>query len=123
MNGMRLTRAMIFVNNLDRMTDFYRSTIGLKPIEDTRLENYIEFDAGAARFALHAIPAAVRCEPTSPLRLRENAPVKLSFEVDDIAAERKRLESLGVMIIDRPWGSWEAADPEGNIFGIYSSSG
>ena len=118
---MRLIRAVIFVNNLEQMETFYSQTFGLRPIEETRLEDYIEFDAGPARFALHVIPAALRCEPSSPPRLRESNPVKLSFEVDDVTTERKRLESLGVTIIDRPWGSWEAADPEGNIVGVHSS--
>ena len=49
-------------------------------------------------------------------------PVKLSFEVEDVASEVKRLEGLGVTIVRRPWGSHEAIDPEGNIFGIYSAS-
>jgi hypothetical protein len=33
--------------------------------------------------------------------------MKLSFEVDDVASERKRLESLGVSIVQRPWGSYD----------------
>jgi catechol 2,3-dioxygenase-like lactoylglutathione lyase family enzyme len=113
---------MIFVNDLPRMTAFYAGTLGLKPIDETRQEGYVEFEAGPSTFALHAIPEAHRCEISVPPKLREMTAVKLTFEVEDVAAERKRLETLGVTILDRPWGSYDAADPEGNVFGIYSRS-
>jgi catechol 2,3-dioxygenase-like lactoylglutathione lyase family enzyme len=121
MGVMRLNRAMIYVNNLEPMAGFYQDILGLKPIPETRLDTYVEFEAGAATFALHAIPIGLRCELSSPPRPRENTPVKLSFEVDNVAAERKRLEALGVPIIQRPWGACDGVDPEGNVFGIYSS--
>jgi catechol 2,3-dioxygenase-like lactoylglutathione lyase family enzyme len=119
---MRLNRAMIYVKDIDRMAAFYGNTLGLKPIEETRLENWVEFTAGPTTFALHAIPSetADQIEISSPPRPRENNPVKLSFEVDDLASERQRLESLGVTFVQRPCGSHDGMDPEGNIFGIYS---
>ena len=105
------------------MAAFYGDTLGLKPIEETRLESWVEFEAGATTFALHAIPSefADQIEISSPPRPREKNPVKLSFEVDDVASERQRLESLGVPVMQRPWGSCDGMDPEGNIFGIYSA--
>ena len=114
---------MIFVKDLPRMAAFYRDTLGLKAIEETRMENWVEFDTGAARFALHAIPAqiAAQIEIASPPRPRETNPVKLSFEVADVDSERQRLEALGVPIVQRPWGAYDGVDPEGNIFGIWSS--
>lgn len=120
---MRLNRAMIYVKDIDRMAAFYGNTLGLKPIEETRMENWVEFEAGAATFALHAIPSEIAdgIEIASPPQPREMNPVKLSFEVDDAASERQRLESLGVPIVQRPWGSYDGIDPEGNIFGIYSA--
>jgi len=98
------------------------SGIGLKPVEETRMENWVEFEAGAARFSLHSIPSEIadHIRISSPPRPREKNPVKLSFEVDDIASERRRLESLGVTIVQRPWGAYDGIDPEGNVFGIYS---
>jgi catechol 2,3-dioxygenase-like lactoylglutathione lyase family enzyme len=115
---------MLFVKDLHLTTAFYRDTLGLRVIEETRLDNYVEFDAGPSTFALHAIPAHIAAEigPLSPKLPRESCPVKLSFEVENVASERKRLEVLGVTILDRPWGDWELVDPEGNIFGIYSRS-
>ena len=120
---MQLNRAMIFVKDLDRMAAFYTSVLGLKPIEETRLGNWVEFDAGPTRFALHAIPAEIaeRIEIASPPRPRETSSIKLSFEVADVTRERERLESLGVLVIERPWGAYDGVDPEGNVFGIYAA--
>lgn len=121
---MRLNRAMIYVKDLERMAAFYENTLGLKPVEETRLENWVEFEAGNTRFSLHAIPSQIaqQIEISSPPRPREKNPIKLSFEVDDAAAERARLESLGVTIVQRPWGAYDGIDPEGNVFGIYAVS-
>ena len=120
---MRLNRAMIYVKDVNRMAAFYGHTLGLKPIEETRMENWVEFEAGAIKFALHAIPSEIadRIEISAPPRPREKNPVKLSFEVDDAVSERQRLESLGVPIVQRRWGAYDGIDPEGNIFGIYSA--
>jgi catechol 2,3-dioxygenase-like lactoylglutathione lyase family enzyme len=120
---MRLNRAMIYVNDLPRMAAFYGDVLGLKPIEETRMDTWVEFEAGAARFSLHAIPARIaeQIEISSPPRPREKSPVKLSFEVEDVASERRRLESLGVTVVRRPWGAFDGIDPEGNVFGICSA--
>ena len=119
---MRLNQAMIYVKDLNRMAAFYGNTLGLKPVEETRMENWVEFETGATKFSLHAIPSeiAAQIQISTPPRPREKSPLKLSFEVDDIASERQRLESLGVTIVRRPWGAYDGIDPEGNVFGIYS---
>jgi len=113
---------MIFVNDLPGMTAFYTNTLGLTPVAETRMDNYVEFETGGMLFALHAIPAELRAQPSLPVKPRESVPVKLSFEVSDPDAERVRLEGLGVPIIRRPWGAYEYVDPEGNIFGILAAS-
>jgi catechol 2,3-dioxygenase-like lactoylglutathione lyase family enzyme len=121
---MRLNRAMLYVKDMPRMAAFYGDVLGLEPIDATRLDTYIEFDAGNATFALHAIPrqTASQIEITSPPKPRENNPVKLIFEVDDVSAESERLVSLGVTILQRPWGTFDGIDPEGNVFQIYSAT-
>ena len=112
---MRLGRAMIFVGDLPKMIAFYQDKLGMRPLGEARLDNYVEFEGG---LALHLIPEAARCGNGGPVEPREQNPVKLSFEVGDVAAERRRLEGLGVTILDRPWGGWDAVDPEGNVFGV-----
>lgn len=118
--NMRLNRVMFFVADLDRMIEFYGNTLGLTLIQETRLPNWAEFDTGAAVFSLHAIPSEVTAQIQISTCPREMNPIKLSFEVDDLAATRERLESRGATVIGRAWGAFDAIDPEGNIFGIYS---
>jgi catechol 2,3-dioxygenase-like lactoylglutathione lyase family enzyme len=113
--NMRLNRAMLFVKDLDRMVNFYGETLGLKVIEETRVDGFVEFDAGGMRFALHSISREIadQIEISSPPAPREKCAVKLTFEVD-----ASKLKASGVTIIERPWGASDAVDPEGNIFGI-----
>lgn len=81
---MRLNGAMIYVKNFSRMKSFYRDVLGLRSIDESGMNDYVEFDAGAAKFALHAIPGPIAdgIDIVSPPRPREDNPVKLSFEVE-----------------------------------------
>ena len=118
---MQLQGAMLFVKDLPRMAEFYSDVLGLKAIADTRMDNWIEFEAGNTRFSLHAIPssALADCAPSaSPSKPREANPIRLDFEVSDVEAERARLEALGVPVLVRPWGACDIVDPEGNVLGL-----
>ena len=117
---MRMGGAMLFVKDLGEMTAFYRDVIGFRPIAESTGDDWIEFDAGGAPFALHAIPRHVAdgIQIGSPPAPRESASCKLIFEVDDAETERARLQAAGVTILDRAWGGWDAVDPEGNIFAV-----
>ena len=119
---MRLEGAMIFVEDLDRMTTFYRDIIGLQIAESPRLADWVQFESGGAGLALHAIPPSSRkpAKLVAPPTPREQSSCKLMFEVGDLEAELTRLEGLGVMILRRPWGGWDAVDPEGNVLGFRS---
>jgi predicted enzyme related to lactoylglutathione lyase len=115
---MRLPGAMLFVKDLNRMTSFYANVLGMKPNEDTRQDNWVEFTD--ARFSLHAIPAliaaGIRIE--SPPTPREQIAAKLTFEVHDVEATLTKIESIGLPLLHRPWGGIEAVDPEGNVFAL-----
>ena len=115
---MRLKGAMIFVLDLPRQEAFYSGVLGFKAVEQTRQQDWVEFDAGGAGFSLHAIPAHIAAGITPSDAPREQHPVKLTFEVEDVDTEVARLEGLGVRIIRRPWGAYDGVDPEGNVFGI-----
>jgi len=122
MESMRLSGAMIYAKDFSRMLAFYRDVLRMQPVEQTPGDAWVEFDTGSARLALHAIPAQIAAgiAISSPPHPRETNPVKLSFAVEDVAVECKRLESLGVTIVRRPWGSYDGIDPEGNLFAIVS---
>jgi predicted enzyme related to lactoylglutathione lyase len=124
---MRLSSAMLYVKDLERMKQFYSTMLGVQPTNQDWTDTWASFDTGGARFALHAIPAEIaqRIEITAPPAPREKDPVKLIFEVKDVESERARLESLGIRILRRPWQqpgvACDAVDPEGNVFQICSA--
>jgi len=113
---MRLDGAMLFVVDLAAMEAFYRDAIGFAPIEATRLDDWVEFDTGTTRFALHAIPAHFGAEASPAPREAEGC--KLILAVDDADAARARLTAAGATILERRWGGWDFADPEGNVLGV-----
>ena len=113
---MKLSGAMLFVVDLPAMETFYRDVVGFAPIAETRLDGWVEFDTGSTRFALHAIPAHFGA--TASPAPREGEGCKLILAVDDLAAARERFVAAGATILDRPWGGWDFADPEGNVIGV-----
>lgn len=121
---MQLRSAILYVKDLDRMRRFYSEMLGTLPTNHHWTDTWATFETGGARFSLHAIPAEIakNIEIGSRPRPREEEPVKLIFEVNDVESERARLESLGAQLLRRPWQkpgeACDAVDPEGNIFQI-----
>lgn len=109
------------------MKHFYSDFLGVEPANQDVTNAWTDFEIGSLRFALHAIPSenAENIEITSPPLPRDNEPVKLIFEMKDVEAERKRLESLGGLALRRAWQkpgeACDVVDPEGNIFQLCSS--
>jgi catechol-2,3-dioxygenase len=113
---MRLNRAMLYVKDFPGMVSYYAEILRARPVAETLTENWAEFETGGALFALHAIPEAIAVA----IAPREETPIKLMFEVEDLAHERERLEALGANVLPRPWAAFDVIDPEGNIFQVYS---
>jgi catechol 2,3-dioxygenase-like lactoylglutathione lyase family enzyme len=115
---------MIYVKDFPRMKEFYRQMLGAQLVNTEWTDTWALFDADGTRFALHAIPAeyARTIEISSPPKARETSPVKLIFAVDNVPAERNRLEAMGITMLQRPWQNaaeeCEGVDPEGNVFQI-----
>lgn len=115
---MKLASALLYVKDLARLTAFYQDLLGMAPVNQAA--GWVEFSAGAATLMLHEIPGAVADQIviTTPPEPREETPIKLIFAVPDLAAERARLAAAGIDLVERPWGSCDGMDPEGNIFAI-----
>ena len=121
----QLSRAVLFVRDLPRMTAFYQDVLGLSPLDDGRTEDWVEFRTGAVTLGLHAMPAdiAASCPPETPPRPRETNPLRLDLSVPDVEHEKRRLSALGVTLLTRPWGACDLVDPEGNVFGLRDDRG
>jgi len=120
---MELRRAMIFAKNMERMTAFYRDGLGLRVMPETHQSGWVEFDAGGALLALHAIPAhiAETIDIATPPEARAKTLLKLVFETADVAAACAHLVSHGaVMFEPSASGGCDGLDPEGNVFQVVS---
>jgi predicted enzyme related to lactoylglutathione lyase len=121
MPNIRLGTALIFAKDMQRMTEFYHEGLGLPVIPATSAPGWVELDAGAVRLALHAIVPHIagQIEITTPPRAREETPLKLLFEVDDLEAVRRRAVRFGATMFEpKPSGICDGLDPEGNVFSL-----
>ncbi|HEU5233461.1 MAG TPA: VOC family protein [Terriglobales bacterium] len=123
---MQLCNAILYVKDLERMKSFYGEMLGTNPTDQGWPGAWASYKTGSVCFSLHAIPAEIAksIDIGSPPIPREAHPLKLIFEVNDVEAERARLESFGIQTLRRPWQklgeACDVVDPEGNIFQICS---
>ena len=108
---LELRRVILFVDDMDVMTEFYEQNLGLKVL--TREPRWVDFDAGGTRLALHS-------GASNPGR------TKICFYVPDVAKARQELIDRGVrMGKHQEPGPGEphlcdGKDPEGNTFQLSS---
>lgn len=125
---MTLECSTLYVNDFNEMREFYGKMLQAQPINAEWTDTWALFDAGGTGFALHAIPRehAGKINLSSAAPKREQSPVKLIFAVEDLSAERARLEAMGITILQRSWQesgeSCDCIDPEGNIFQVAGRS-
>src|SRR5262245_54407667 len=126
MPTVRMSTTLLFAKDLERMTEFYHEALGLPLIPggaapSSAAPGWVELDAGGVRLLLHAIPPRVArtIEITHPPRAREETPIKLMFEVDDLYAVRRRLVHYGATMFEpKNSGVCDGLDPEGNVFSL-----
>ena len=121
MSPLKLNAAMLFAKDMKRMTEFYHEAFGLPFVSAASRQDWVEFDAGGVVLTLHAIPPRVakKIEITTPPRAREETPMKLVFEVENLEQARRHLAHHGATMFEpRGWGACDGLDPEGNVFQI-----
>jgi catechol 2,3-dioxygenase-like lactoylglutathione lyase family enzyme len=117
---MRLGQAMLFVADMPRMQAFYRDVLGLGIVDET--PGFSRYDAGGVRLALHLLPPEIIGSIASPPLKREDACIKLTFHVADLATWRAKLDAIGCRM--GPVHTYDGrnfcdgVDPEGNVFQI-----
>ncbi|MEI9989981.1 MAG: VOC family protein [Rhizomicrobium sp.] len=101
---MKMARVILFTNQMEAMTAFYRDVLGLAQVTDEK--GWREFDAGGVRVALHS-------GPPSPGR---KGP-KIVFLARDVAALRETLIRRGAKFGKPSAGTFQLCngkDPDGN---------
>jgi predicted enzyme related to lactoylglutathione lyase len=97
------------VTDIKRSRQFYEDVLGLKTTLESGAGNWIEYDIGAATFAIGSYP---QWKPSADGTM-------VAFEVDDLDAEVARLKSRGATIamdtFDTPVCRCAIiSDPDGN---------
>lgn len=105
----KLSRVILFTNNMTAMTVFYRDVLGLRLKTDE--PRWKEFEAGACAIALHGGKAVPGTKPP-----------KLSFDVQDVAATRAELigrgAKMGKVSRQNRLELCGGKDPDGNPFSL-----
>jgi len=111
---MQIAYVNVFVSDLERATEFYGTTLGLKLEHASPEHGYASFAAGPVRLGL------ARAGADQQELIGRHTGVGLA--VSDLEAEHARLSGSGVRFsmppTRQPWGGFMAlaADPDGNIF-------
>lgn len=123
MNGfprLSLNRIILYVQDVQRLTDFYRDILGLSIVESIP-EEWTVFQAGECQLALHCVGKPYRVADTASWRVHSNAKLVMTVR-SELEPLRERLIAAGV-----PMGEIKAypgfsgplcdgTDPEGNVF-------
>lgn len=114
--------AVVYVNDLLPMSLFYQHTINLSIVNQE--PDFIGLKKGNLELILVKMPdeIASEIEISRPPSLREDTPIKLIFQVDDLTAARGQAERFGGHIYAKE-SEWQflnfqvcdGYDPEGNI--------
>lgn len=125
MNPPRLAHVFVFTSDLERMAAFYAGAMGLTR-EDSSDAGFVVMRASSgADVALHQVPPHIleQIDLQSPARWRDDTALKMSFQTDDLDAQRQAILDHGGQA-KQPW-SWEntrfceCTDPEGNVVQIF----
>ena len=112
----RLTRVILYVHDVDKLSAFYCEAFGFVPVEEITGE-WAVLRAGAGELALHRVGAAYR--GMTPGR---DSNAKLVFAIDmPVADKRQALLQRGVPMGEiKSYGPsgplCDGRDPEGNVF-------
>jgi predicted enzyme related to lactoylglutathione lyase len=122
-------RAVVYAKDLERVVAFYAGVLAL-PVVAEEAGEFTTLGDDGMELSVVAMPRAIADAITidSPPRRREDAAVKVSYEVADLVAARRAAGALGGVLDEREW-TWRGTvhcdghDPEGNVFQLREPSG
>lgn len=121
----RLAHVFVFVCDIERMVAFYTGAMGLRRDDSSDAGFVIMRASLGADVALHQLPPEIieLVALQHPARWRDDTALKMSFQTDDLEAQRQAILDHGGQAKE-PW-AWEGTrfcectDPEGNVVQIF----
>jgi uncharacterized glyoxalase superfamily protein PhnB len=119
---MQLAYARIVTDNVASLTRFYEQITGLKAIGSDRY-SVLKTSRGELAISSKQISDV---HGGGAAQAKSNRSIVLDFEVEDVDAERSRLEELVLEFVmeptDQPWGNRSLLfrDPDGNLINFYT---
>jgi len=118
-----LTRIILYVHDVERLSAFYGETFAL-PLVEAIGDEWAVLKSGGSELALHRVGEPWRAE-TPGAHSMSNA--KLVFAVDDVTAMRTRLIAKGMQMgeVKSYAGTGllcDGRDPDGNVFQLAERS-
>ena len=122
------TGAVLFVQDLQKVTDFYEEVACLRKAREE--DDYALLERGEYQLVVHKIPDHYGVEvASSPPVARESSHLKLVFFVENIAESRSAISRCGGLLqgTEREWefdGTLvcDGCDPEGNMIQLRQPS-
>lgn len=122
-----LKRIILYVQDVNRLKEFYRDMLGLKIVEEIDGE-WAVLQAGVGELALHRVGKPYRVEDTKSWRVKSNG--KLVFDIENnIEKLREDLIVKGVSMGNiKSFDGFnyllcDGEDPEGNVFQLSKDLG
>ena len=119
----RLTRVILYVQDVNRLAGFYRDLLGV-PVHEEIPGEWAVLRAGACEIALHRVGEPYRVAEAASWEAGSN--VKLVLTIDrDLDRVRTELIAKGVPMgeiksyASQPGRLCDGRDPEGNVFQLW----
>lgn len=118
--------AVVFVDDVARLTAFYQALAGMKVLQSD--PKYAVLEIPGLQLTVHAIRRKAHADATYPTR--EDTFVKLCFPVTSISQARTTAASYGGEVwpankeweaVERGFRACDGRDPEGNVFQVRQS--
>jgi len=115
-----LTRVVLYVQDVQRLTEFYLDVLGLAVVQEIK-DEWTVLQAGHCQVGLHRVGKAFRVSDTSSWRANSNAKLVMAVHED---LETLRVELIAKGVPMRAIKSYpgltgllcDGTDPEGNVF-------